>query len=109
MNLIQAMGILMYFSLVANPLADSIDRIYPKAFATDKRVTQGTGETLRTDEGSEKALGSKEIQRPDGGKDKIYYSVTTKEEEAEQQREEKEKEEKSWEMLRNIIIDKRTT
>jgi len=108
MNLTQAMAILVYFSLVANPLAAPIDKIFPKAVGTDKRVTQGAGETLRTDEGSEKALGSKEIQRPDGGKDKIYYSVTTKEEEAEQQREEKEKDEKSWDMLRNIIIDKRT-
>ncbi len=108
MNFNQAMAILIYFSLAANPLAVSIDRISPKTFGGDKRLTQGTGETLRTDEGSEKALGSKEIQRPDGGKDIIYYSVTTKEEEAEQQREEKEKEEKSWDMLRNIIIDKRT-
>jgi hypothetical protein len=108
MNLIQAMAILVYFSLVANPLADSIDRIDPRAVGTDKRVTQGTGETLRTDEGSEKALGSREIQRPDGGKDKTYYSGTSKEEQEEKQREEKEKEEKSWDMLRNIIIDKRT-
>jgi hypothetical protein len=108
MNFTQAMAILVYFCLVANPLAACMDRISPKTVGTDKRVTQGAGETLRTDEGSEKALGSREIQRPDGGKDKIYYSVTTQEEEAEQQREEKEKVEKSWDILRNIIIDKRT-
>jgi len=53
-------------------------------------------------------LGSQEIPRRDGGKDRIYYSVTTPEEEEESRREEKEKEEKSWEVLRNIIIDRRT-
>lgn len=108
MNSTQAVAILVYFCLIANPLSASTDRTCPKTGGADKRVTQAVGGSQRTDEGSEKALGSKEIQRPDGGKDKIYYSITTKEEEAEQQREEKEKVEKSWDMLRNIIIDKRT-
>jgi len=107
MNFTQVIAVLVYFSLVANPLAASMDRISPKTVGPDKRVTQGEGETLRTDEGSEKTLGSREIQRPDGGKDKIYYSGTSKEEQEEKQREEKEKEEKSWDMLRNIIIDRR--
>jgi hypothetical protein len=53
-------------------------------------------------------LGSQEIPRSDGGKDRLYYSVTTPEEEKKAQQEEKEKEDKSWEMLRNIIIDRRT-
>ena len=53
-------------------------------------------------------LGSQEIPRGDGGKDRVYYSVTTPEEENKARQEEKEKEEKSWEMLRNIIIDRRT-
>lgn len=53
-------------------------------------------------------LGSQEIPRGDGGKDRVYYSVTTPEEEKKTRQEEKEKEDKSWEMLRNIIIDRRT-
>jgi hypothetical protein len=53
-------------------------------------------------------LGSQEIPRSDGGKDRLYYSVTTPEEEKKTQQEEKEKEDKSWEMLRNIITDRRT-
>jgi hypothetical protein len=53
-------------------------------------------------------LGSQEIPRSDGGKDRLYYSVTTPEEEKKTQQEEKEKEDKSWEMLRNIIIDRPT-
>jgi hypothetical protein len=53
-------------------------------------------------------LGSQEIPRGDGGKERLYYSVTTPEEEKKTQQEEKEKEDKSWEMLRNIIIDRRT-
>jgi hypothetical protein len=108
MNSTQALAIFIYFSLIANPLSTYIDRISSKEVGADKRATQGFVESQRTDEGSEKELGSKEIERPDGGKDKIYYSVTTKEEEAEQQKGEKEKVEKSWDMLRNIIIDKRT-
>ena len=53
-------------------------------------------------------LGSQEVPREDGGKDRVYYSVTTPEEEKKARQEEKEKEDKSWEMLRNIIIDRRT-
>lgn len=108
MNSAQTIAILVFFALMANPLSPYMGGISLKEVGADKRVTQSFVITQETDEGSEKALGSKEIQRPDGGKDKIYYSVTTKEEEAEQKKEEKEKAEKSWDMLRNIIIDNRT-
>lgn len=108
MNSAQTIPILIVCFLMANPLSAYMGGISLKEVGADKRVTQTFVITQQTDEGNEKALGSKEIQRPDGGKDKIYYSVTTKEEEAEQKKEEKEKDEKSWDMLRNIIIDKRT-
>lgn len=49
-------------------------------------------------------LGVKEIPRPTGGKDRLFYSVTKAEEEEKRKKEEKEKEEKSWEMLKNILI-----
>jgi len=52
-------------------------------------------------------LGSREVPRQDGGKDKVYYSITTPEEERKAREEEREKEEKSWDVLRNIIIDPR--
>lgn len=55
----------------------------------------------------DKGLGTQEIPRSDGGKDRVYYSVTTPEEEKKTQQEEKEKADKSWEVLRNIIIDQR--
>ena len=55
----------------------------------------------------EKGLGSEEIKRPDGEKDRVYYSITTPEEEKELRKEEKEKQDKSLEILNNIIIDKR--
>jgi hypothetical protein len=58
--------------------------------------------------GPSEGLGCGEIPRGDGGKDRLYYSVTTPEEEEKNREEEKEKEEKSWEILRNIIIDRRT-
>jgi len=54
-----------------------------------------------------KGIGGQEIPREDGGKDKVYYSVTTPEEEKEARQEEKEKEDRSWDILKNIIIDQR--
>jgi hypothetical protein len=57
---------------------------------------------------SEKGLGTQEIPRSDGGKDKVYYSITTPDEERKIQEEEKEKADKSWDVLRNIIIDQRS-
>jgi len=56
----------------------------------------------------DKGLGTQEIPRRDGGKDKVYYSVTTPDEDRKNQEEEKEKADKSWEVLRNIIIDQRS-
>ena len=53
-------------------------------------------------------LGTQEIPRADGGKDKIYYSITTPEEEKKAQQEEKDKVDKSLDMLKNIIIDRRS-
>jgi len=56
----------------------------------------------------DRGLGTQEIPRRDGGKDKVYYSVTTPDEDRKNQEEEKEKADKSWEVLRNIIIDQRS-
>ncbi len=56
---------------------------------------------------SASGIGVLEIARPDGGKDKIYYSTMTPEEESRNIREEKEKEDRSWDMLNNLVIDKR--
>jgi hypothetical protein len=54
-------------------------------------------------------LGTQETPRADGEKDKIYYSIVTPEEEKKTQEEEKEKQDKSWDTLKNIIIDNRRT
>ncbi len=54
-----------------------------------------------------KDLGMYQVPRPEGGNDRIYYSVVTPEEEAKQKNEEKEKLDKSLDVLRNIIIDGR--
>ena len=56
----------------------------------------------------DRGLGTREVPRSDGGKDKVYHSIITPEEENRAKKEEKEKEDKSWDMLRNIIIDQRT-
>jgi hypothetical protein len=52
-------------------------------------------------------VGVLDIPRPDGSKDRIYYSIITPEEESQRSKEEKEKSDRSWEMLKNVIIDKR--
>ena len=57
---------------------------------------------------SASGVGVLEIPRPDGSKDKIYYSIITPEEESQRSKEEKEKSDRSWEMLKNIIIEKHT-
>jgi hypothetical protein len=59
------------------------------------------------EEGKARSLGVTEVERPEGGRDKIYYSITPPEEETSRTKEEKEKIEKSWEMLKNIMIDER--
>jgi hypothetical protein len=74
-----------------------------KAGENDQTLPLRAG-SYQTDEGSEKGLGAKEIKKPDGREDKVYYSTTTPEEEAERGREEKEKAQKSLDMLKNMII-----
>ena len=74
-----------------------------KAGKNDQTLPFQAG-SYQTDEGNEKAMGTKEIKKPDGREDKVYYSTTTPEEEAERRQEEKEKAEKSLDMLRNMII-----
>ncbi len=70
---------------------------------------QNPPKTLETENSfPDKSLGTQEIPRNDGGRDKVYYSITTQEEEKKSREEEKEKADKSWEMLNNIIIDRRS-
>ncbi len=52
-------------------------------------------------------LGVKEVPKAGGSGDKTYYSVTAPGEEEEARQEEKEKMEKSLDVLRNILIDRR--
>jgi hypothetical protein len=99
--------IISFFLL--NPATASPMTIFLKEGVREKQGMQRWVESHQTDDGTEKSAGSKEIERQDGHKDKVYYSGTTKEEEAEGRQEEKGKIEKSWDMLRNmILIPKRT-
>jgi hypothetical protein len=52
-------------------------------------------------------VGTREIPGAQGAEDKIYFSVSTPEEEKKAGQEEKEKLEKSWDVLKNIVIDRR--
>lgn len=81
-----------------------------KGIGGDPTLQNIQQQTVQGKDGPEvrSGLGSREVERPDGGKDKIYYSITTPEEESKNQREEKEKMDKSLDVLKNIIIDSQT-
>ncbi len=79
-----------------------------------ERMTRAQSGEIPTGKGPERVppdsstgIGTQEIPREDGGKDKLYYSIPTPAEEEKAKQEEKEKEEKSWNILKNIIIDHR--
>jgi hypothetical protein len=76
------------------------------AYTQSGKVPPGTeGERISPE--PTKGIGAKEVPREEGGKDRIYYSIITPEEEEKAKQEEKEKEERSWDILKNIIIDNR--
>lgn len=54
--------------------------------------------------GSEPSLGAKEIPRPDGGKDRVFFSVTPASERRAREQAERNKLDYSLEALRNVII-----
>ena len=53
-------------------------------------------------------LGTEDLERRDGGKDRVYFSTVPQEEEKKNREEEKEKMEKALDVLKNIIIDRRS-
>ncbi len=65
---------------------------------------QQSMELQQKEEINRQGIGTLEMKRPDGGKDRIYYSITTEEEENERRKEESKKLDKSMEMLDNMII-----
>ncbi len=108
MKKIWLLALLAGFLEIASVLFSSGRRsLLPPAYADPPKGPENSQPEKALPESSG-GLGSEEIPRGDGGKDRVYYSVTTPEEEKKARQEEKEKEEKSWEMLRNIIIDRRS-
>ena len=86
----------------------TLDKVMPlKEAGVEERTVQMPAEQGKKIGEGLNELGVKEIERPDGGKDTLYYSVTTPEEEKKNEQEEKEKLGTSLEILRNIIIDLR--
>ena len=86
----------------------SVDEIIKlKQAGVEDRTIQLIIELEKSNREGKEGLGVKEIPRPDGGKDRVYYSVTTPEEERQLKEEEKEKLERALEILQNIIIDER--
>jgi hypothetical protein len=83
-------------------------KMAPQIAAAQNQSVEKTGVEQKTImPESPEGLGVQEVERPDGGRDKIYYSITTPEEEARSQKEEKEKLDKSLDVPNNIIIDNR--
>jgi hypothetical protein len=70
-----------------------------KAISSDRKLEKFSP-------GNHRGVGVLEVPRADGKKDKIYFSTMAPEEESRNATEEKEKGDRSWDMLRNIIIDR---
>jgi hypothetical protein len=81
--------------------AEEIIRLKEKG--VEDRTLQMLIEQENTKRRNSPAVGVEESIRPEGGKDKTYYSITTPEE----SKSEKENDEKVRELLKNIIIDER--
>ncbi len=92
-------SMLFFFSISLGAL--TIDEIMRRRQAPPPSFSQ-----LST-EGEANGMGVKEVERPDGRREKTYFSVSGQEEEKSREEEEL-KSEKAWEMLKNIIIDKGT-
>ena len=103
-----AILIFSFFFMVSPLCALTVDEVIRlKEAGVDDKTIQMLIEQERMIQEETKGLGVKEIEKPGGVKDKIYYSITPAEEGIKGQQEEREKLEKSWEMLKNIIIDER--
>ncbi len=102
-----SLRILIVFSLLLLVCLNPQGNAQEKQGMDQKKASRG-----QTDkpEGGEtpSGLGVIEVPRADGGKDKIYFSTFSYEEEGQAKAEEKEKVNRSWDMLKNIIIDKRS-
>jgi len=101
--------IFSYFSLFIISLhaLTSNEILRLKEAGVDDRTIQLLIELEKTQSERLMGLGIKEIERPDGGKDRIHYSITSPEEELRIQEDERKKMEKAWEILRNIIIERK--
>ena len=75
-----------------------------EAVAGDEGYPSFIAAQNKLEAGDTNGMGTREVERPDGGKDRVYFSGPTEEERMRPRYEEKEKTEKSMDMLKNIII-----
>ena len=104
---IRILNFLLLFSTSVNLPLSSEEWALKKQIGAHPQSRERWGQQEKVDPDPTPGLGTQEIPGTDGEKDKIYYSITTPEEEKKARQEEKEKEEKSWNMLNNVIIDRR--
>jgi len=102
--------VFLCFCLISPPLhALTVEEVIRlKEAGVDDRTIQLLLERETMKRKDTQGIGVQEKERPDGGKDKTYYSTTTPEEQEKSKQEEEEKLKKAYEILRNIIIDQRT-
>ena len=100
-TLIQIVAIALF---LLQPGVLSPMKISPEEAGKNDQTLPLRAGSYQTDEEREKGVGTKEIKKPDGQEDKVYYSTGTPEEAAERRQEEKDKVEKSLDMLNNMII-----
>ncbi len=102
-------AISIWFCFMVNNLnALTVEEIIRlKEAGVDDRTIQLLVEREMMKRENVQGIGVREIERPDGSRDKTYFSVVSPEEE-EKSKQEEEKLKKAYEILRNVIIDQRT-
>ncbi|MFH1626467.1 MAG: hypothetical protein ABID54_15110 [Pseudomonadota bacterium] len=73
-----------------------------------RQEQQKKGETKESSPNPYKTMGTWEVKDPDGKEATIYTTGSGEDQEKDQDRIEEENREKSWEMLRNLVIDERS-
>jgi hypothetical protein len=99
-------GIFLFLCLFSFPFWAT--EVFPQEKTEEGAKTLSSGQkSEKFSPDNPRGVGVLEVPRADGRKDKIYFSTMTPEEESRSAAEEKEKSDRSWDMLRNIIIDRR--
>jgi hypothetical protein len=96
--------ILPFFIAYPSPAPEQAATVLPGTVVSDEGYSTFVAAQNKLEAGDTRGMGTSEVERPDGGKDRYYSSGPTEEEKTKPHQEEKEKTEKSMDLLKNIFI-----